>query len=54
MILINDCDYLQANLEDMKQNFELISIILFRIKDLYSMFNRWDDPEVQLNDKILL
>lgn len=39
----------KANLEDMKQNFELISIILFRIKDLYSMFNRWDDPEKSKN-----
>lgn len=46
--------YLQINLEDMKQSFELSAIVLLRIKDLYSMFNRWDDPKVQLNDEILL
>lgn len=47
-------NYLQANLEDMKQSFELSIISLLNLKDVYSMFNRTDDPKVQLNDNILL
>lgn len=39
----------KINLEDMKQSFELSAIVLLRIKDLYSMFNRWDDPKKSKN-----
>ncbi|KAL6256403.1 hypothetical protein P5V15_012516 [Pogonomyrmex californicus] len=35
----------KANLEDMKMSFELSIIILLKIKDVYSMYNRLDDPE---------
>ncbi|XP_077265328.1 fatty-acid amide hydrolase 2-A-like [Temnothorax americanus] len=35
----------KTNLENMKQSFELGLIILFKISDVYSMFNRWDDPK---------
>ena len=45
-------DYLQADFEDMKRSFEISAIILLSIKDVYSIFNRWDNPKVQLNDEI--
>lgn len=47
-------NYLQINLEDMKRSFELSVIILLSLKNVYSMFNRTDDPKVQLNGDILL
>lgn len=39
----------KANVEDMKRSFELSMIILLRIKDVYSVFNRWDDPKKSKN-----
>ncbi|XP_012060687.1 PREDICTED: fatty-acid amide hydrolase 2-A [Atta cephalotes] len=31
--------------EDMKRSFEISAIILLSIKDVYSIFNRWDNPK---------
>ncbi|XP_018300116.1 fatty-acid amide hydrolase 2-A isoform X2 [Mycetomoellerius zeteki] len=35
----------KVNFEDMKRSFELSTIILLSIKDIYSIFNRWDNPK---------
>ncbi|EGI66814.1 PREDICTED: fatty-acid amide hydrolase 2-A-like [Acromyrmex echinatior] len=35
----------KVNFKDMKRSFEMSSIILLSIKDVYSMFNRWDNPK---------
>ncbi|XP_018357628.1 PREDICTED: fatty-acid amide hydrolase 2-A isoform X2 [Trachymyrmex cornetzi] len=35
----------KANFEDIKRSFELSAIILLSIKDIYSIFNRWDNPK---------
>ncbi|XP_070166300.1 fatty-acid amide hydrolase 2-like isoform X2 [Polyergus mexicanus] len=35
----------KANLEDMKLSLELSAFILLRIQDIYTMFNRLDDPK---------
>ncbi|XP_018402299.1 PREDICTED: fatty-acid amide hydrolase 2-A [Cyphomyrmex costatus] len=39
----------KANFEDMKRSFELSSVVLLTIKDIYSMFNRWDNPKKSKN-----
>ncbi|KYN33683.1 Fatty-acid amide hydrolase 2, partial [Trachymyrmex septentrionalis] len=35
----------KANFKDMKRSFEISTIILLSIKDIYSIFNRWDNPK---------
>ncbi|KAG5315646.1 FAAH2 hydrolase, partial [Pseudoatta argentina] len=35
----------KVNFEDMERSFEISSIILLSIKDIYSIFNRWDNPK---------
>jgi len=49
--------WLQENLKDLTSSLELSMIIIGRLKNLYSMFNRTDDPTVShravANDLVL-